>query len=335
MSVRAGINTVRSQWDYVYSEQTQSRLAEILDFDPALVPQDGEPEEYRASLAGARVILSTWGAHPLSADILELCPDLELVVYAAGSVKGFLTPEFMDRKIPVCSAVHLNAQPVAEFTLGMILMALKQVFGRNEEIHRRGPDGWHKGRADAPGGYYHSKVGLLGYGRITSLLLPLLANFELDVYLSEPYLSDEEVRELGVNPASLEEIMATCEVVSLHHANTPANRNLINASNLRLLQPGAHFINTSRGQLVNEDDLVDRLRAGDITAYLDVTYPEPPGAGHPFYSLPNCILTPHVAGSLGREVHRMGDYALREVENWLAGRPLENRIDLETVFDRA
>ena len=334
MSIRAGINTVRDQWDYVYSEQTQSKLAEVLEFDPARIPQRGEPDEYKASLEGARVILSTWGAHPLTPAILDLCPDLELVVYAAGSVKGFLTPEFIHRGIPVCSAVHLNAQPVAEFTLGMILMALKQVFARNEELHRRGPDAWHKERADAPGGYYHSRVGLLGYGRITALLLPLLANFELDVYLNDPYLSDDEVRARGVQPASLEEIMASCEVVSLHHANTPANRNLINAANLGLLRPGAHFINTSRGQLVNEFDLVDRLRTGDITAYLDVTYPEPPEAGHPFYSLPNCILTPHVAGSLGREVHRMGDYALREVENWLAGRPLENRIDLETVFER-
>lgn len=334
MSIRAGINTVREQWDYVYSEETQAKLARLLDFDPDLIPQDGEPAEYRASLEGARVILSTWGAHALTQEILDLCPDLELVVYAAGSVKGFLTPEFIHRRIPVCSAVHLNAQPVAEFTLGMILMALKQVFARNDEIHRRGREAWHKGREDEPGGYYHSKVGLLGYGRITALLIPLLANFELDVYLSDPYLSDDDVRALGVKPATLEEIMATCEVVSLHHANTPANRNLINESNLRLLQPGAHFINTSRGRLVNESDLVDRLRSGDITAYLDVTYPEPPEDGHPFYSLPNCILTPHVAGSLGREVHRMGDYALREVENWLAGRPLENPIDLETVFER-
>ncbi|MFW5689942.1 MAG: hypothetical protein ACOC1U_10245, partial [Spirochaetota bacterium] len=171
MAVPAGINTVRDRWEYVYRERAQRELAQILDYDPALIPESGDPEEYRRSIAGARIILSTWGAHPLTEEILSLCPDLELVVYAAGSVKGFLTPEFIARGIPVCSAVHLNAQPVAEFTLGLILMALKQVFAHNQELHERGPAAWRKGDDGATVGYYHSRVGLLGFGRITALLL--------------------------------------------------------------------------------------------------------------------------------------------------------------------
>ena len=73
----------------------------------------------------------------------------------------------------------------------------------------------------------------------------------------------------------------------------------------------------------------------EITAYLDVTYPEPPEAGHPFYRLPNCVLTPHVAGSVGREVHRMSDYCLRELKHWIAGEPLESSLQLDALEDRA
>lgn len=332
---RTGINTTRDQWDYVLNPAAQAELAELTELDPHVIPVAGDEEEYLRSLRGAQIIVSTWRAHKIDERVLEACPDLELVVHAAGSVKGFVTAALQERGIPVCSAVHLNAQPVAEFTLGLILMALKQVFVHNRNLHDHGPDAWERPSPDAPGGYYGSRVGLLGYGRITSLLLKLLESFELEVFLNDPHLAPEEVRALGAQPATVEEIMGSCEVVSLHHGNTPANRHMINESNLRLLQPGSHFINTSRGQLVDEDALVARLSTGEITAYLDVTYPEPPPPDHPFYSLPNCILTPHIAGSRGREVHRMGDYAVREVRNWITGRPLENQIDLRTVFERA
>lgn len=334
MKPKAGINTTVDQWDYVYGQDTQAELAELLDIDLSRIPRTRDPAEYRRSLAGAHVILATWRAHPLDSEILQLCPDLELVVYAAGSVKPLLTPELIRREIPVCSAVHINARPVAEFTLGLILMALKQVFHHNQALHDRGPQAWVKGDRHSPGGYYRSRVGLLGYGRVSAILTDLLSRFELEVYLSDPHLSDDAIRGLGVEPASVEDIMRTCDVVSLHHANTPANRHMINADNLALLKPGAHFVNTSRGQLVNEQHLVDRLERGDITAYLDVTHPEPPHKDHTFYRLPNCILTPHVAGSRGREVQRMGAYALREVRNWLEGRPYESRVDIESVYER-
>ena len=129
--------------------------------------------------------------------------------------------------------------------------------------------------------------------------------------------------------------MANCDVVSLHKSNNPKNWGLINADNLGLMKNGARFINTARGRIVNETDLVAKLREGEITAYLDVTDPEPPEEGHPFYSLPNCILTPHMAGSLGREVHRMSDYCLRELKHWIAGEALENPLDLHDLGDRA
>ncbi|MFO7781103.1 MAG: NAD(P)-dependent oxidoreductase, partial [Spirochaetia bacterium] len=181
------------------------------------------------------------------------------------------------------------------------------------------------------GGYYGSRVGILGYGRISRRLIELLRPFDLEVCLEDPFVSAEEARELGVHLSSLEEIMASCDVVTLHHANTPENRNLIGARAVELLKPGARFINTARGGLVDEAALIARLRRGDITAFVDVTEEEPPPPDHPFFALPNCVLTPHIAGSMGDEIHRLGAYCVREVKNWATGVPLENPVDLSSI----
>lgn len=335
MKPRAAVNTVRGNWERVFSPATRAKLHEVLEFDESLIPDRPSEEALLAHHPDATVVLSTWGAVPYSKRVLEHFADLGLIVYGAGSAKGFVTDELVARDIPVGTAVHLNAQPVAEFTLGLILTSLKNVFGHHHMFLEKGSDGWVKDAAGYPGGYYHTKVGILGLGRISRNLLRLLEPFELDVAVADEYLSNEEAARLGVAKESLEEVMATSDVVTLHHANIEKNWNLINRDNLRLMKPGARFINTSRGRLVNEPDLVEVLEAGRITAFLDVTYPEPPEAGHPFYRLPNCILTPHVAGSIGTETYRMGEYCLREYLNWRDGKPLENRIDVSSLDQQA
>jgi phosphoglycerate dehydrogenase-like enzyme len=101
------------------------------------------------------------------------------------------------------------------------------------------------------------------------------------------------------------------------------------------MRENAVFINTGRGAQVVEDDLVRILRErDDLTALLDVTYPEPPVEGHPFYTLPNCLLSPHIAGSAGDEVARMGEYMLAECKTYLAGEPCKYEVTekmLETM----
>ncbi len=335
MGIPGGVNTHRAQWESVFSESARHRVLELLDLDEGRIPERVDATSVRESVSGARVIVSSWGAAPLTAELLAACPDLELVVHAGGSIRDLLTDELAGSGVTVCSAVHLNARPVAEFTLGLILMALKDVFRHNERLHTLGERAWVSDKARMNGGYYGTRVGLLGYGRIAEQLLDRLREFDIDVYVNDPHVSDEAITSRGATPASAEWILENCRVVSVHHADTAENRHMIDRDSLALMPPGSHLINTSRGGLVNEEHLAERLLRGDITAYLDVTDPEPPHDGHPFYRLPNCILTPHIAGSIGAEITRMGDYVVREIENWIAGRALENQIDLESVDFRA
>lgn len=129
--------------------------------------------------------------------------------------------------------------------------------------------------------------------------------------------------------------MANCDLVSIHSADTPRNRDLINRENLALLRPGSAFLNTARGAVVNEPALIERLEQGDIWAFLDVTLEEPPAKGHPFYTLPNCVLTPHISGSIGTETFRLGDFCLLELKNYFSQRPLQGEIAKEMIATRA
>ena len=333
--IKAGINTTRANWEYVFRPETIERLREYLEFDDSNLPDSPDKAFVIENVRDARVVLSTWGAVPYEADLLSVCPDLALVTYGAGSVKGFLTDALIAADVAVCSAVHLNAQPVAEFTLGLIFTALKNVFMHHHAFLENGRDAWSVNKRTYIGGYYRTKIGVLGFGQVSRQLLELLKRFDFEILLEDPYVSAEDAREHGARKAEIDEIMETCDVVTLHHADIPKNENMINAERLRLMKDGARFINTSRGRLVNEADLADELATGRIWAFLDVTYPEPPAEDSPLYRMKNCVITPHIAGSVGTECFRMGDYCLREVENWIHGRAFENRLDLAAQGSRA
>ena len=328
--MQIAVNAGEKFWE-VYNERARSRL-EALGADTGRVPRDHNPteEEAAALIAGADVVMGTWGTAPFSAAVLSAAPDLKLVIYGAGSVKGFVTPELVERGVTVLSAAHINAIPVAEFVLGVILVSLKGVLKLSAKLRSDGPRAWKRDEHVAPG-YYGTTVGLLGLGKVSRHLLRLLGNFDFNVLVEDPYLTMEEADRLGVRKSTLEEVMAESDVISLHHANVPINWGMINGEALARMKPGATLINTSRGRLVDEDALVDALQTRDITAYLDVTHPEPPEANHAFYTLPNCILTPHVAGSYAAEVERMGAWAVEQLDRALAGESLDGVVDLSRL----
>jgi len=119
-------------------------------------------------------------------------------------------------------------------------------------------------------------------------------------------------------------------VVSLHTPWLPETVGMVTGAHLRSMKTDATFINTARGAIVREAEMIAALQERpDLTAVLDVTYPEPPEAGSPLYTLPNVILTPHIAGSMGRECQRMGRLMVDEFERYRAGEPLRWAISQE------
>lgn len=318
----------------VYSNELIARLEASAGLDPAFYTYDdikADPEKFR----DVTLIFATWGMPVMTAEeIRSVFPKLQCVFYSAGTVQYFARP-FMECGVRIFSAWAANAVPVAEYTLAQILLANKGYFTRMslmnaEKIKEsRELDGIYPGN-------YEEKVGLIGVGMIGSLVAEFLKPFDLEVLVFDPFLSDEKAEALGVKKASLKEIFSTCRIVSNHLANNEKTKEMLGYDLFSEMMEYSTFINTGRGAQVREADLVRILtERPDIVALLDVTDPnEPCPVGHPFYSLPNCYLTPHIAGSQGKEVHRMAEYMEKEFLLWKDSKPCKYEVTakmLETM----
>ena len=266
-----------------------------------------------------RYIFSTWGMPALTEEEIKVVfPKLECLFYAAGSVQTFARP-FLACGVRIFSAWVANAVPVAEYTLSQILLANKGFFATARLMSRGNVAESHQVRTMYPGNFGAS-VGLIGVGQVARAVIRLLKSYHLNIKVYDPYLSAGDAETMVVTPCSLEELFATCQVVSNHVANNPSTVGMIRREHFETMLPYATFLNTGRGAQVVETDLVEVLRQReDLTAVLDVTWPEPPVEGHPFYLLPNCVLTPHIAGSSGDEVHRMAEFMAGEFSRFAAG----------------
>lgn len=278
-----------------------------------------------AALADAELLLTSWGAPPLTAEVLAAAPRLRAVVHAAGTVKHHITDACWERGITVASAAAANAVPVAEYTLAAILFAGKNVLGSARRYRELRAE--HDWRAELDGaGNYRRTVGIVGASRIGRRVAELLRPFDLDVLLYDPYVDAEAAAALGAAAVPLDELCARSAIVSVHAPQLAATHHMIGAAQLAAMADGATLINTSRGSLVDERALLPELVSGRLHAVLDVTEPEIPPADSPLYDLPNVLLTPHVAGSLGNEIHRMADQALDEIERYTKGLPFADPV---------
>lgn len=310
----------KSEFERVYSEKTVNHISKLIKTDRSIYSKT-DILDNKAAFSDTEYIFSTWGMPSFEEEEIKACfPALKAVFYSAGTVQYFAKP-FLKCGVKVFSAWAANAVPVAEYTVAQIILANKGFFSTagfksvNEYTAAR------KSFAEFPGNY-EAKIGIIGAGMIGSAVIKMLRAYALKVLVFDPFLSDEKAAELGAERVSLERIFSECNVISNHLANNAETRGMLNGALFEKMPPFSTFINTGRGAQVVEAELVEALnRRRDITALLDVTEPEPPLEGSALFSLENCILTPHIAGSSGNEVLRMSEYMLSEFEKLLTGKP--------------
>ncbi|MBR7828860.1 hydroxyacid dehydrogenase [Actinospica sp. MGRD01-02] len=308
----------------LFPEPVMARLTSLVDIDPGLVAHSFADAASAAALADADVLITSWGCPPLEADVLARAPRLTTLVHAAGSVKYLANLAARERNLAISSAADANAVPVAEYTLGAILLAGKGAFELRESYARN--RGFVIAQVEPGVGNYGRRVGIVGASRIGRRVIELLRPHDLEVCVYDPYVQLDDVRQV-----SLGELLETCDVVSLHAPLTAETRHMIGADELARIRDGAVLINTARGELVDTVALIAQLETGRISALLDVTHPEPLPADSVLFDLPNVFLTPHIAGSQGNELARLGTAAVDEVERLAANLPLAHRVDLETL----
>lgn len=279
-------------------------------------------------LAEVEYLFSGWGAPRLDEEFLRHAPKLKVVLYGAGSLATVATEAAWNRGIRFSSAAFANSIPVAEYSLAMILLGLKQIW--HHAFRTRELKAW-----STPGtfpGCYRSVVGLVSLGTIARLLIEKLRSFDLPVIAYDKYATPQEARDLGVELVSLQELFSRADAISIHTPLLAETRGIIDGKLLAAMQPNATLINTSRGAIINEPELLQVARKRpDVQFILDVTDPEPPIPGSEIFNLPNIVLTPHIAGSQDRECARMGRLMIAEFQRHQRGEPLQFEITAQTA----
>ncbi|HLS72491.1 MAG TPA: hydroxyacid dehydrogenase [Actinomycetaceae bacterium] len=294
--------------------------------DPAVVAGFDEAPHF---LAATEVLLTSWGCPPITHEVLDAAPRLRAIVHAAGSVRGLVPPDIHERGIEVTTAAHLNAVPVAEFTLASIIFAGKRALPL-AELGRANPAGWEQSFTAQNLSNLGRTIGIVGFSRIGQEVLTRLPMLDTAaVLVADPFADPAEVAAAGGTLLPLEEVLDRSDILSLHAPLLPATAGMIGTAELARLPDGATIINTARGGLIDHDALTRECRTGRLDAILDVTDPEPLPAGHPLLALPNVTITPHLAGSLGSETMRLADFAVDAVVSYAAGRPLPGALTLE------
>jgi phosphoglycerate dehydrogenase-like enzyme len=309
----------------IYGEEERAAVAGLADVY-APFQTGNSVAKNPGVLAEAEVILSGWGAPAMDGGFLAAAPNLRVVLYGAGSIRRVATPAFWERDLRITSAYAANAVPVSEYALTVILFSLKRGWHfafsaqREKALPRQG---------QVPGAY-GSTVGLVSLGMVGRLVRERLRPFDLRVVAYDPFVTPEEAHVLGVDLMSLEDLFASSDVVSLHVPLLPETEGMILGSHLASMKRNATLINTSRGAVVREAEMVEVLgERPDLWAVLDVTHPEPPEPDSRLFDLPNVVLTPHIAGSLGNECRRMGRLVVDELRRYVAGEPLKLEITRE------
>ncbi len=276
-------------------------------------------------LEQADVIFSGWGGPLLDADFLAAAPRLKVIFYGAGTIRALVTEAFWQSGISITSAAAANAVPVAEFTLAQIILSLRLAWRAAHVIKQHGR--YSTEIKNHIPGMYHTTVGLISLGLIGRMVAEHLRHFDVRVIAYDPFVRPEIAADLRIELCALDEVFQRAEVVSLHTPWLKETEGMITGAHFAQMKPHATFINTARGAIVRENEMIAVLQQRpDLTALLDVTYSEPPAEDSPLLTLPNVMLTPHLAGSTNDECQRMGRYMVEELERFITGETLRYSI---------
>ncbi len=239
-------------------------------------------------IAGAKGLIA--GVEPLTEHVLKQLPDLKVISRCGTGMNNVDLEAAKELGIEVFNTPTIHVDGVAELALTAALSSLRNVV-RNDKTVRTGE--WKKtmGRS-----LYDKKIGIIGFGKVGRRFCELLLPFTKNLFFFDPFVEEKGEYQFGAKRLDLNKLIETSDVLSVHVPYTEENHHLLNSENLKLAKEDVTIINTSRGGLINEDDLYDFLKEHPkASAYLDVFENEPYDGN--LVSLENTTFSPHVGTS--------------------------------------
>ncbi|WP_238598859.1 hydroxyacid dehydrogenase [Saccharothrix sp. ALI-22-I] len=319
-----------AHFEVQFQQAQLDRLDRLVGLADPISTDELDSPAVRRRLHDVDFLLTSWGCPPLTAERLAAAPRLRAIFHCAGTVRPLITDEVWRRQLLVTNAADENAIPVAEFTLAAIVFAGKKApfLAQDARKHR---DDWSYVSQRGELTNRDRTIGVVGFSRVGRRVVDRLRTLDVTVLVSDPYADPARVAAAGARLVELPELLRASDVLTLHVPALGSTRHLIGAAELALLRDGATVVNTARGAVVDTAALERECATGRLDAMLDVTDPEPLPADSILYDLPNVMITPHIAGSLGSETRRMSDSAIDEVERYLSGRPPRAAVTPDTL----
>lgn len=281
----------------------------------------------------------------IDAAVFDAAERLRLIICCRGGVKSVVDlDKAMEKGVIVCNNVGRNAGAVTDMVMGVLLDMTRNITVTSNLIHSRvmtaevstkpeeyrdtvwgldeeSPFIRYRGRSIS-----HMKLGIIGYGAAGRILAEKAHAFGMEILAYDPY-SDFRDKPDYVRIVHWEEVLAEADVISVHCVLTPQTKNMFSLREFSRMKPGSYFINTARGEIVVEEDLVEALRQGMLAgAALDVTRKEPISSDSILVGAPNLILTPHIAGSSDDVQHCGTMMVAASLADYLAGKKPRNCV---------
>lgn len=279
--------------------------------------------EFLDALKDAEIIIIHYSAAGKA--FFEAAKNLKLLCVMRSGVENVDMEAANSHGVTVCASPGRAAEPVADFTLTLILCLMR----RMGYSMMTGTGKWKKVEMGLEGMMKTSTVGLLGFGVIAQMVAKRLKGFGCDIITFDPWIREGAAEEYGVEVVeNIEDLFKKSDYLSVHARLTDQNQGLINKELLSMMKPSAYIVNTARAGLVDEDALIEALENNVIAgAGLDVFQKEPLRDGHPFLTLDNVISTPHMAGNGGDFILRSIESPINEIRRYFTGEAFQFKMN--------
>ena len=317
-----------------YGEHDGARTYRALELGPddlewGVVSPEAPEEEQAEALADAVAIITN--GLSITTEMLSKMPNMKLLQVMSAGFDALDVPAIRELGIEVCNNSPAIARSVAEHTISMMMMVYKRL--------PQGIDGvkagtWQKPAKSGDFGKLYElsgrTVGIIGLGNIGTWVAKMLQGFQTTtLYTDVREFSAEKEAELKVTRVSMDELLDRCDIVTVHVPLSSSTRGMMGRREFAAMRSDAIFINTCRGPVQNEAELVEALNAGEIMgAGIDVTEIEPTPLVSPLLKMDNVIVTPHLAGSTEERVDRALVFSFENARRALNGEPLENPVEV-------
>lgn len=286
------MKVVRLFEDNMFGHELQAIQALNLDLEMVVRPSQ-TPSEIIENAKDADIIITVY--EPLTKEVLSQLPNLKLVVYRSIGFNSVDLAYANERQLPVSHITQYCVDEVANYVVAAILSHNRRILDFNQSVkvdHK-----WDYELFPDMRRLSSLTVGLIGFGNIPRLVAQRLQVFGCKVMAYDPFVPAEVFANAGVTQVSLEEIFAHSDYISSHLPLNDSTKEMLNATLFNLCENQPVFINSSRGGVVNEKDLVAALQSGKLSyAILDVVHSEDPDLSKlPFMQMDNVVLTPHIA----------------------------------------